>query len=114
MAAERAAAEHERDSVKEQLSLALSQTRALELACQEWVVEVQREARVRAEATTPPRLCADSVGTDADSTDPPSPRPPPPEWGVATSGRGLISLVTRADFARVRAARYLPILCCGD
>ena len=50
MAAERAAAEHERDSVKEQLSLALSQTRALELACQEWVVEVQREARVRAEA----------------------------------------------------------------
>ena len=55
MAAERAAAEHERDSVKEQLSLALSQTRALELACQEWVVEVQREARVRAEA--PPPLC---------------------------------------------------------
>ena len=82
MAAERAAAEHERDSVKEQLSLALSQTRALELACQEWVVEVQREARVRAEA--PLFVLIQSAQTPIQLTPP----PPPPSRRFRTGQGG--------------------------
>ena len=44
--AEAAAAQHERDIMAEQLKAALGQTRKMEIACQEWIAEVQREARL--------------------------------------------------------------------
>ena len=43
---EAAAAHHERDEMCEQLTMAMNQTRALEVASQELVAEVQREARL--------------------------------------------------------------------
>jgi septal ring factor EnvC (AmiA/AmiB activator) len=53
--AEAAAAQHERDAMSEQLSAALAQTRRLEVACQEWVAEVQREARMSMSSSSSPR-----------------------------------------------------------
>ena len=44
--AEAAAAQHERDTMAEQLRAALEQTRKMEIACQEWIAEMQREARL--------------------------------------------------------------------
>ena len=44
--AEAAAAQHERDTMAEQLRAALEHTRKMEVACQEWIAEMQREARL--------------------------------------------------------------------
>lgn len=44
--AEAAAAQHERDTMAKQLRAALEQTRKMEIACQEWIAEMQREARL--------------------------------------------------------------------
>ncbi len=60
--AEAAAAQHERDTMAEQLKAALEQTRKMEIACQEWIAEVQREARLSmALSSTSPR--AATAGT---------------------------------------------------
>lgn len=44
--AEAAAAQQERDHMSEQLRAALEQTRKMEVACQDCIAEVQREARL--------------------------------------------------------------------